>query len=326
MFTSKIKTYDIDLALPENKRWDEVIESEADAAKKLVDEAVEEIQSGVPDWMLSIGGWAINNMYHLFGGRYRQEIQAWADAFNLPMSTLTMLNCSYELSHVFGGEPYGCTAGVMEYEDELIHVRNMDWPLYGIGEVTRLFHFQGRTHNFTTVGIPGFIGALSGMVHGKRPYSVTLNWAPPDGLPSFDMGPAFLLREVFETCRTIGEAIELLCETPLSAPVFFVVCGDRAFGKNAVVIERLKGQHHLRSGMVVTQANHFHHFKRYNGGVDEGYSIERETALMNALVRSSPEHIEDCLDVDPVLNENTQQQMVFRILSDKMEVWRWEDR
>jgi hypothetical protein len=33
-------------------------------------------------------------------------------------------------------------------------------------------------------------------------YSVTINWAPPAAFPCFNFGPAFLLREVLETCDT----------------------------------------------------------------------------------------------------------------------------
>jgi hypothetical protein len=336
MYTEDVPRYDIDLSLPEGQRWLEVIEKDGDAAAAVVSEALEDIKQQCPPWLMRMGSWALHRMYHVFGGRYRGEVQAWADALDAPVDLITAGNCSYELSHILGEQPYGCTAGMAYTEKHgMVHVRNMDWPLESIGEATRIFHFHNGEggHDFITVGVPSFVGALSGMVPGR--YSVTLNWAPPDGLPSFDFGPAFLLREVLEKCRFPQDAVTMLRDTPLAAPAFFVVCGTH----HGYIIQRTKGGSQvdvLRSDPVVgidvmAQANHFtsRSMRRYNEGVDLEYSEVRAATLREHLRKvpasASLDRVAKTLDVEPVLNDNTFQQMVFAPRTGKMKAWRWVD-
>lgn len=324
MYTSNIPAYDIDLSLPEGERWSEVIEKELKAARAVAIEALEDFEQYCPPWIMNIGSWALGRMYHVFGGRYRGEIEAWADALNMHPDMITAGNCSYELSHILGEQPYGCTAGITKSNDlGLVHVRNMDWPLKSIGKATRIFNFHGGSHPFSTVGIPGHVGVLSGMVPGR--YSATLNWAPPDGLPNFAFGPAFLLREVFENCCFYSDAVAALADTPMATPAFFVVCGKN----QAVIIERTKNEsvvHRFEDSCV--QANHFRHpnMRRFNSGVDLDYSKERAGALNKALSKvelGSLDDIARALDAEPALNENTHQQMIFAPSVARMKTWRW---
>jgi hypothetical protein len=113
------------------------------------------------------------------------------------------MNCLYELNHLaerraaLGSQvpewlqaliSFGCTAGAVRLADgRAVHVRNMDWPLQPIRTATRLFRFTDGDREFVTVGLPGLVGALSGMVPGA--YSVTINYAPPTFLPGFAFGP-----------------------------------------------------------------------------------------------------------------------------------------
>src|SRR6185369_4971423 len=87
---------------------------------------------------------------------------------------------------------------------------------------------------FVSVGVPGQVGVLSGML--PKAYSVTINWAPPASFPSFDFGPAFLVRDTLETCDTYDAAVHALEQTKLSTSVFFTVCGTEK--DQACVIER----------------------------------------------------------------------------------------
>src|SRR5204863_9880658 len=110
---------------------------------------------------------------------YSAEMQAWAEALNVSLGTITILNCAYELSHL----PFGCTAGVRWIEGMgMVHVRNLDWPLASMGNATRLFRFRRGEREFISVGIPGQVGVLSVML--PKAYSVTINWAPPASFPT----------------------------------------------------------------------------------------------------------------------------------------------
>src|SRR5262249_31060972 len=130
---------------------------------------------------------------------------------------------------------FGCTAGVRWADGVgMVHVRTLDWPLPAMGEATRLFRFRRGAREFVSVGVPGQVSVLSGMVPG--PYSVTINWAPPAAPPSFELGPASLLRNTLEGCDGYEAAVEALRRTPLSTSVFFTVCGTER--GQACVIER----------------------------------------------------------------------------------------
>jgi hypothetical protein len=331
MFADNVPTYVIDLEAPESQRWAEVIAAERAGATRLLAEAAAEF-ARIPELLRR----AFARVYQLSGGLYRGEIKAWADALGSTVGTVTLLNCAYELSHVRPPRPFGCTAGVRWVEGRgPIHVRNLDWPLAGLGDATCLFRLRRGERVAVVVGVPGQVGALSGMLPGA--YSVTINWAPPAGLPTPRFGPTFLLRDVLETRNSYATAVEALRKTPVSTSVFFTVCGTES--GHACVIERTPRSAVVRplQGVAITQANHHveSRFAANNADLDdvdpnelefsrEG-SAARSDALARTLAACSPSALEEAakvLDVEPVLNKFTCQQMVFCPRTGEVHVWR----
>jgi hypothetical protein len=130
------------------------------------------------------------------------------------------------LSHLRWPSIFGCSAGVRWIDGlGLVRVRCLDWPLAAMGGATRLFRFRRGAREFVSVGVPGHVGMLSGML--PHAYSATINWAPPVAFPCFDFGPTFLLRHCLETCDSYDAAVRTLTETRLSTSVFFAVCAPR---------------------------------------------------------------------------------------------------
>lgn len=354
MYTSQVPSYDIDLLACPADRWTGVIRRDARAARSLAQHAMNDLEATceevisryVPQilttparWLIRRpASWLFHAAYKLCGGKYGEEINTWARALGISRSDAALLNCSYELSHLSGLQ-YGCTAGARWVEGlGMVHVRSMDWPIRSIGNATRLFWFQKGTHRFVSVGILGFVGVISGMVPGR--YSVTLNWAPPAGRPTFDFGAAFLLREVLTKCRAYDDAVHFLQHTPLSAPVFYLVCG--AHKGQACVIERTHTQSTIRNmvGQVIVQANHHvaTKFLRNNHCMheeDSGYvsalddSVDRASTLAAGLTGlrkgSDLDDVATVLDRKPVCNDNSYQQMVFAPGSGQVKVWRWRN-
>jgi hypothetical protein len=331
VFTADVPTYRIDLGSAGSKRWAEVIACEKAAAARLVQEAGAEF-ARVPELVR----WVFARLYQAFGGLYRDEIASWAEALDVSQGTTTLLNCAYELSHLRWPRPFGCTAGVRWAEGlGMVHVRSLDWPLGSMGAATRLFRYHRGAREFVSVGVPGHVGVLSGMLPGA--YSVTINWAPPASFPTFAFGPAFLLRDTLETCDSYGEAVRRVTRTPLSTSVFFTVCGTEE--GQACVIERTQRHAAVRpmAGPVLVQANHHvaGRFARNNEGIreveegEEVFSLEgsgrRATALSQALAEvRSPCALDDVaktLNVATVLNMDTCQQMVFCPRSGQVKVW-----
>jgi predicted choloylglycine hydrolase len=321
MFAAGAPTYTIDLDSAGELRWAEVISRERTIARLLLSEAAAEFER-VPELLR----WIFAGLYKAFGGLYQGEIRAWADGLDASVGTLTILNCAYELSHLRWPKVFGCTAGVRWIEGlGMVHVRNLDWPLAGMGRATRLFRFRRGPREFVSVGVPGQVGVLSGML--PKAYSVTINWAPPAAFPTFDFGPGFLLRDTLETCDTFEAAVRVLTQTHLSTSVFFTVCGVEK--DQACVIERTQREAATRriTGSALTQANHFaaEQFAKHNADLstveqgEEQFTLEasshRAEALTEALANThapcSLDRASQVLDTPAVLNNLTCQQMAF---------------
>jgi hypothetical protein len=234
-----------------------------------------------------------------------------------------MLNCAYELSHLRLPKVFGCTTG-MRWVDDLgmVLLRTLDWPLPTMGPATRLFRFRQGPREFVSVGVPAQVSVLSGMLPGA--YAVTINWAPPGPMPTFDFGPAFLLRNTLETCDTYASAVEALRGTPLSTSVFFTVCGTE---QRDVAVREM-------TGSALTQANH-HVAARFLGNnkvlgevEEQGFhedSGRRAEALGRALAEvggaGTLDELGGILNVRPVFNCYTVQRMAFCPRTGDVRVW-----
>jgi hypothetical protein len=332
MFAPDVPTYLIDLDNAEEKRWSEVILREKPVAGRLIEEAGAVFER-VPELLR----WVFARLYQAFGGLYRDEMASWAEALGVSLGTVTILNCAYELSHLRWPKPFGCTAGVRWLDGlGMVHVRTLDWPLATMGAATRLFRFRRGAREFVSVGVPGHVGVLSGML--PHAYSVTINWAPPAAFPSFDYGPAFLLRETLETCDGYDAAVRTLTQTPLSTSAFFTVCG--AEKDQACIIERTQHQAAVRpmTGPVSVQANHHvaGRFATNNEDLrkvvegEEEFSLEGSGCRADTLTKSLTElhspwtlrSAAEVLDIPTVLNKLTCQQMVFCPQTGDVSVWR----
>ncbi|MFL5328508.1 MAG: C45 family autoproteolytic acyltransferase/hydrolase [Gemmataceae bacterium] len=331
MFAADVPTYTIDLEKPEAERWAEVIAAEKVSAARLFAEAAREFER-VPEFFRH----AFARLYHLGGGLYRGEIKAWAESLGASVGALTLINCAYELSHLRMPRPFGCTAGVRMVDGlGLVHVRNLDWPLAGLGDATCLFRFQRGQRSFVVVGVPGQVGVLSGMLPGA--YSVTINWAPPAGNPGLRFGPTFLVRDTLETHNTYEAAVGALQKTSVAASVFFTVCGTEP--GQACVIERTPRSAHVRPlEHVLAQANHHvgEKFSANNADLDDVKEDEQEFSREGSAARADSmtcalggltnagtlEQAAQILDAEPVRNKFTCQQMAFCPRTGDVRVWR----
>jgi hypothetical protein len=331
MYTSDIPEYRIDLSLPECDRWSEVLRAEQRAGRRFTGD-VAELLTTLPGFVRS----ALVVAYKLTGGRYVGEMEAIARRLNLELRDVLAMQCSYELSQGYESI-FGCTAGVRTFPRHgPVHVRTLDWPIPSFGDATRVFRFVDGEREFITVGVVGYVGVLSGMLPGA--YSLSINYAPTSQLPGFDFGPAFLAREVLENCDTYEDAVSVLRDTPLAAPCFFTVCGAKA--EEFCVIERGRNDAAVRGARssVVAQANHHvsskmtsrnapFHAVNEEGGTIYAFSKDRADTLESHLralpANASLEDIAGTLDVDPVCNEETYQQMLFAPKTGEWRAWRW---
>lgn len=171
---------------------------------------------------------------------YVSEISAIASDLDSP--GVWFLNGCYQ---------WGCTALAREQEGAPWLVRTLDWPFPGLGRHVDVARMRGPAGDFDAVTWPAYVGVLTASAPGRfaacinqapmwrrtrrqwlRPYDLALNaWAtwnirfiPPD----------HLLREVFETCRTFGEARHRLETTPVARPAIYTLIGCRP-GERCVI-------------------------------------------------------------------------------------------
>ena len=126
----------------------------------------------------------------------------------------------------------------------------------------------------------------------------------------------------------------------LAAPVFYFVCG--AEPGEACVIERTCDEAAVRKMTAATLVHANHHMtgkfahrnsvlRTFDPATEEmtrmAYSQTRGDALDEAMrglgSKSTIDDVAACLDVEPVCNDESYQQMVFVPANGEVKVWRW---
>src|ERR1043166_7588985 len=162
---------------------------------------------------------------------YTQDVEAIAAKLGFP--GIWFLNGCYQ---------WGCTALACERAGAPWLVRTLDLPFAGLGRHVEMARMRGPAGNFDNVTWPGYVGILTASAPGR--FAACINQAPMrrrtqrPWLRSFDFAlnarqtwrirhipPDHLLREVFETCKTFGEAKHRLETTPIARPAIYTLVG-----------------------------------------------------------------------------------------------------
>jgi hypothetical protein len=156
---------------------------------------------------------------------------------------------------------WGCTTAAKPAADgnSVRLMRAFDWRTCGLGRHVVGARVAGPAGPWVTLTWPAYTGVLHGMAPGR--FSAALNQAPraaPTGWSAIDwliarrrmlasrgLTPVHLLRRVFEAARTFEEALAMLRDAPVCAPVIYTLAGLRA--GEACVIERQERAAHVIS-------------------------------------------------------------------------------
>ncbi|MDX1402707.1 MAG: hypothetical protein R3245_12350, partial [Kiloniellales bacterium] len=201
-------------------------------------------------------------------------------------------------------------------------LRTLDWPFHGLGRNLVVARHDTSLGPFYNVTWPGFLGVITAVAPGR--FAVAINQAPilktgPSWLPypwavDWLIGrfrvfmhkrivPAFLLRRVFETCRSYQEARKTLESTSVALPVFYVLSGLKP-GEHSV-IERLPERAEIYETAAVV-ANEWLSAD-LAGRVRGRSNRERCSALQNYALTAGVDGQSEPFDwlSPPVLNPNT---------------------
>jgi len=178
---------------------------------------------------------ALDVLPHL--GIYAQELTALSNIANVPLEKIVLLNIMYEAVA-------GCTSIVAQKDDgTIIHGRNLDFPMTeALRNLTIDVVFK-KSGNILYHGITfaGYVGLLTGMRPGA--FSITVNerdlGAIWENLIEAIMVPGtystcFLIRDTLEQKTNFEDAVNILANAPLAAPVYLTIAGVNK-GEGAII-------------------------------------------------------------------------------------------
>lgn len=245
---------------------------------------------------------------------YLQEVASIAALTGFSEDEVLIANLYYDILKFY----FGCTAFAVYNGKTLYHARNLDWHTQNnlLSRHTCIFNFykSGRLL-FSTVGWPGFIGALSGMKPGA--FAVTLNAVSSYDAPELATPISFFLRDVLEQAPDFVTARKQLEQTVIASDCLLLLSGTDADEK--VVIERTPRRHATRGtdGNFLAVTNNYWLLDNQPGeDVNElsQTSCDRHDRALALLRAGLPADASGCMNIlkdDEVQMGITVQQMVF---------------
>lgn len=255
------------------------------------------------------------------GAQYREIAEISRE---IGKSGAWLLNLSYEWTCTTGAGPDPSGAGNRM-------LRTLDWPMDGLGETVVVARFKGKAGTYFNVTWPGFVGVVTAMAPNR--FSVAINQPPfrkwtrscwvdwginrarllASGAPP----PAFLLRDVMDTCATYDEAKQKIAETPLAMPAFITLSGCNA--DQACLIERDERSSTIHESPTAC-ANHW---------IDRdvpGHSRGVDSRGRRTLMEQDRDTVEDGFDWVryPILNETTRLAVIANARTGKLMVRGYE--
>jgi N-acylethanolamine-hydrolysing acid amidase len=236
------KRYKINLDLPPEERWNQVIDDHMDAIPYVVNET----KSYVPEALQKPLFWLAEKISVLFEEDYVREMKAIANRTGLPFGEIAGLNILYDITsfnrHIFA--PFACTSIIAEdSKGRIYHGRNLDYDMGDLlRNVTIIADFtRNGTILFSTPTFALYVGVLT--AQKPNAYAVSLNARYSGGyvdnilmeiITMFKNPVSFDLRTTLETKHNYSDAIEHLSRVHFVAPSYLIVSGTKS-GQGVVI-------------------------------------------------------------------------------------------
>ncbi|KAI5630453.1 N-acylsphingosine amidohydrolase precursor [Silurus asotus] len=338
-FKGAVTWYTVDLDLLPSKRWTEIITDKKNelinmvqAIKDLADELV---PSGRLEELIDK---ALPLMVDTLPYPFNEEIKGIAAASGVSLGEVVLFNIFYEVFTV-------CTSLVAEDPDgNLIHARNLDFGLFMgwdiknqswvITELLKplVVNLDFRRNNSTVFQSTNFAGYV-GMLTGVRPYMFTLTMNERFSLDGGYIGilewilgkrdgvwMSFLTRSVLENATGYAEAKQLLSDTKLLAPAYFILGGNQS--GEACIITRSRTHNLNPLELDVQQGRWYVLETNYDHWKMPLFLDDRRTPAMKCMNQTTQANVSiktvyDVLSTKPVLNKNVSIKTVYDVLSTK---------
>lgn len=177
----------------------------------------------------------------------------------------------------------GCTVVIdRDAEEGLVFARNMDWPSFGLfgrfSLITNRKYIEKNRLSTAEIGIPGFVGTLTGMNKAGLSLSMNVCSGITDEIKS--MPAIFYNRMILEKCKSIDEVKQEIKEKAPLGP-YHLTLSD---ANKAMAVHFFQGEnrkHVIRKWkkeepLVVTNCN-YPEKNQYHGNMH--YSLERHALI-----------------------------------------------
>jgi len=245
--------YVVDLDKDPVDRWYQVSNDYKEQIKDLVQAAKDFVTAFLGDQIIPIIDKYLGELDNKFPQPYADELRGISNVTGVPLGEVVLYNIFYEVFTV-------CTSIVAQDEqDKLYHARNLDFGLFlGWNAETHDWTVTERLRKtivnvewkkggktlFKSVNFAGFVGVYNG-VKPQR-FTITANerfdidggyvgilkWLLGDNSMSW---MTLLVREVMENLDSYDEAVSKLSNTPLMAPVYYIVGGNSS-GQGSIIV------------------------------------------------------------------------------------------
>lgn len=226
---------DIELGAPPGDRW-RALQPYRDEARALLDSYLKDLGS-VDQYLPLVRAYSLARVPRALRG----ELRAIGDWVGCGYEKTLLANIYYDLLKV----AFGCTAFAVDTPDGPVHARNLDWWTEDemLSRFTKVMRFHDpKGNDFSVIGWPGFVGALSGVAPGR--FAVTLNAVLSGESTRYAKPISLFIRTVLEKARDYDEAVHMLSKTAIFSDCLLLVTGVRA--GEMCVIERTPSRSEIR--------------------------------------------------------------------------------
>lgn len=222
-----IPTLHVDLTQPPDQRWD-IVPALIDQSRTMLAAYLSEL-SAYGDLLGMINTYAATFLQ----ADHYAEIRALAKIVDRPVEEVLLGNLYYDALKFV----WGCTAFAIDTPKGPIHARNLDW--FSVNDTLRDFtvitrYTGGKQGEFSTVGWPGYIGALSGIAPGR--FAISLNAVISQEPATLAKPISLFIRTVLERAANFSEAVSMLQSETIAADCLLLISGVN--NGEMVVIER----------------------------------------------------------------------------------------
>uniref|UniRef100_A0A674BTQ2 Acid ceramidase n=1 Tax=Salmo trutta TaxID=8032 RepID=A0A674BTQ2_SALTR len=326
-FKGSVTWYTIDLDLPPSERWKLII---TDKKAELVNmiQAIRDLANAfVPSGkLIDLVDKDLPLIVDTLPYPFNEEIKGIATSSGVPLGEVVLYNIFYEIFTV-------CTSLVAEDSNGNWDMKNRSWLITEkLKPLVVNIDFQRRNKTvFKSTNFAGYVGMLTGI----KPHAFTLTMNERFSLDGGYIGivewilgnrdgmwMSFLTRSVLENATSYEEAKNLLAQTKLLAPAYFILGGNQTGQGCVITRSRVLSldiwEIELKLGRWYVLETNYDHWK------EPLFLDNRRTPAMKCMNQTMQANISlktvyDVLSTKPVLNKLTTYTTLMDVNKGKLE-------